>query len=959
PSYDTPSHRCSSMDAVFSPAHPPPPTCPLSQGPHGPGSLVPLQDLEVLAALQDEDMARGPGSARRWAALVVLVALGTAVTTTTNPGIVARVTQKGLDYACQQGVLTLQKELEKITIPTFSGNFKIKYLGKGQYSFFSKLGGNFDLSVEGISILAALSLGYDPDSGHSTVTCPRCSSHINTVRIRISGSSVGWLIQLFHKRIESSLQNSMTSKICEVVTSTVSSKLQPYFQTLPVTTKLDKVAGVDYSLVAPPRVTADNLDGLLKGEFFSLAHRSPPPFAPPALAFPTDHDRMVYLGISEYFFNTAGFVYQKAGALNLTLRDDMIPKESMFHLTTKFFGTLIPQVAKMFPDMQMQLFIWASLPPKLTVNPNGLNLIFVLDTQAFAILPNSSLDPLFLLEMNLNLSVVVGARSDRLIGELRLDKLLLELKHSDVGPFSVELLQSVMNYAVPTIVLPVMNKKLQRGFPLPLPAYIKLFNLILQPYQEQLLGAQIGCSQTEGNQGSLLGRVAQEELLALQKKLHKVTLPNFDGDVRIKHFGSVDYGFHSLNIQSCKLLGSALKLLPNQGLLFSVSDSFIQVTGGWKVRKRILRLNGSFDVKVKGITISVNLLLDSEPSGRPKVAVSSCSSHIHDVEVDISGDLGATKLTIHRASLPRWLLNLFHNQIESRFRKALKSKICEIIQDSVTSELQPYLQTLPVTTKIDHLAGLDYSLMGAPQATDQTLDVMFKGEIFSQDDRSPVAFLAPVMNLPEEHSRMVYFAISNYAFNTASLVYHKAGFLNFTITDDMIPPDSNIRLNTKSFRAFVPRIARLYPNTNLELQGAVVSAPCLNFSPGNLSTAAQMEIEAFVLLPNSVKEPVFRLGVATNVSAMLTFNTSKITGFLEPEKIQVELKESKVGLFSVELLEALLNYYLLNNFYPKVNDKLAEGFPLPLLKKIQLYDPILQIHKDFLFLGTNVRYLRV
>uniref|UniRef100_A0A4W2EN64 Bactericidal permeability-increasing protein n=1 Tax=Bos indicus x Bos taurus TaxID=30522 RepID=A0A4W2EN64_BOBOX len=470
-------------------------------------------------------MARGPDTARRWATLVVLAALGTAVTTT-NPGIVARITQKGLDYACQQGVLTLQKELEKITIPNFSGNFKIKYLGKGQYSFFSmviqgfnlpnsqirplpdkgldlsirdasikirgkwkarknfiKLGGNFDLSVEGISILAGLNLGYDPASGHSTVTCSSCSSGINTVRIHISGSSLGWLIQLFRKRIESLLQKSMTRKICEVVTSTVSSKLQPYFQTLPVTTKLDKVAGVDYSLVAPPRATANNLDWLLKGEFFSLAHRSPPPFAPPALAFPSDHDRMVYLGISEYFFNTAGFVYQKAGALNLTLRDDMIPKESKFRLTTKFFGILIPQVAKMFPDMQMQLFIWASLPPKLTMKPSGLDLIFVLDTQAFAILPNSSLDPLFLLEMNLNLSVVVGAKSDRLIGELRLDKLLLELKHSDIGPFSVESLQSVINYVMPTIVLPVINKKLQKGFPLPLPAYIELFNLTLQPYQ--------------------------------------------------------------------------------------------------------------------------------------------------------------------------------------------------------------------------------------------------------------------------------------------------------------------------------------------------------------------------------------------------------------------------------------------------------------------------------------------
>lgn len=33
---------------------------------------------------------------------------------------------------------------------------------------------------------------------------------------------------------------------------------------------------------------------------------------------------MVYLGISDYFFNTAGLVYQRAGALTLTLRDDMV-----------------------------------------------------------------------------------------------------------------------------------------------------------------------------------------------------------------------------------------------------------------------------------------------------------------------------------------------------------------------------------------------------------------------------------------------------------------------------------------------------------------------------------------------------------------------------------------------------------------------------------------------------------
>lgn len=42
------------------------------------------------------------------------------------------------------------------------------------------------------------------------------------------------------------------------------------------------------------------------------------------LAFPADHNRMVYLGLSDYFFNTAGFVYQQAGALHLTITDNMV-----------------------------------------------------------------------------------------------------------------------------------------------------------------------------------------------------------------------------------------------------------------------------------------------------------------------------------------------------------------------------------------------------------------------------------------------------------------------------------------------------------------------------------------------------------------------------------------------------------------------------------------------------------
>nr|AAA51841.1 bactericidal permeability increasing protein (BPI) precursor [Homo sapiens] len=482
-----------------------------------------------------ENMARGPCNAPRWVSLMVLVAIGTAVTAAVNPGVVVRISQKGLDYASQQGTAALQKELKRIKIPDYSDSFKIKHLGKGHYSFYSmdirefqlpssqismvpnvglkfsisnanikisgkwkaqkrflKMSGNFDLSIEGMSISADLKLGSNPTSGKPTITCSSCSSHINSVHVHISKSKVGWLIQLFHKKIESALRNKMNSQVCEKVTNSVSSKLQPYFQTLPVMTKIDSVAGINYGLVAPPATTAETLDVQMKGEFYSENHHNPPPFAPPVMEFPAAHDRMVYLGLSDYFFNTAGLVYQEAGVLKMTLRDDMIPKESKFRLTTKFFGTFLPEVAKKFPNMKIQIHVSASTPPHLSVQPTGLTFYPAVDVQAFAVLPNSSLASLFLIGMHTTGSMEVSAESNRLVGELKLDRLLLELKHSNIGPFPVELLQDIMNYIVPILVLPRVNEKLQKGFPLPTPARVQLYNVVLQPHQNFLLfGADV------------------------------------------------------------------------------------------------------------------------------------------------------------------------------------------------------------------------------------------------------------------------------------------------------------------------------------------------------------------------------------------------------------------------------------------------------------------------------------
>uniref|UniRef100_A0A803VBR0 Bactericidal permeability-increasing protein n=1 Tax=Ficedula albicollis TaxID=59894 RepID=A0A803VBR0_FICAL len=137
-----------------------------------------------------------------------------------------------------------------------------------------------------------------------------------------------------------------------------------------------------------------------QGEFYSLAKRFTVPFSPLPLAFPSDHERMVYFGASSYFFNTAGIAYQKAGALVFEITEAMIPKEAGFRLDTSVFSAFIPQVSSlMYPNMPMKFRLSAPTAPFLTIGPGGISFQPIVDAQAYAILPNSSLVPLFLLSL--------------------------------------------------------------------------------------------------------------------------------------------------------------------------------------------------------------------------------------------------------------------------------------------------------------------------------------------------------------------------------------------------------------------------------------------------------------------------------------------------------------------------------------------------------------------------------
>ncbi|XP_056406435.1 bactericidal permeability-increasing protein-like [Hyla sarda] len=435
----------------------------------------------------------------------------------------------------------------------------------------------------------------------------------------------------------------------------------------------------------------------------------------------------------------------------------------------------------------------------------------------------------------------------------------------------------------------------------------------------------------------------EQGMTVLRQKLSTIHLPDFSGSYDVGILGKVKYNIDSMVITNFQLPSSQVTLLPNVGMKLSISGAYIQIRGNWGVRYLFVSTSGDFELKVLGISISVGLSLGSDGSGRPTISTTECSAHISDMQVHFSGGLD-------------WLINLFDDVIASSLKNTMEDQLCNKVNDAVKNQLEPVLRSLPVTAKIDDVAAIDYSLIGPPAVTSENLDAQLKGEFFDQSHRSSPPFSPQPLSLPDDHSLMVYLAASDYLFNTAGFVYQSAGKLIFNVTDDMIPKDFPVRLNTTSFGKMIPQISKMYPDMLMKLKISSPSAPSLAVEPGNVTISPVLDIQAYAVLPNSSLASLFLLNLSAHAVAKIGVNSSRIVGYLELSSIKIDLKHSDVGPFPVELLNFAVNYYVSHILLPRVNEILVHGYPLPLLDDVELFNVVLKLHEHYLLLGADVKY---
>ncbi|XP_036605676.1 bactericidal permeability-increasing protein-like [Trichosurus vulpecula] len=449
--------------------------------------------------------------------LMMMAAMAVVLEGKKMPGIVIRISQKGLDHVSKQGTELIQKELLKIPllIQMGLGDYELirmmisKFvLQKSHISAVPKgfllsmtdgliiINGKwtnekaknnhipFDLKLDGVSIRVTFKLGKN-NKDQMSISVLSCIIHIGSVNI-FTSTNQSLLRDVYEKNFQTMLHKNMFQKICSKIKTLTAFSVEPYLHTVPVKVNLDEIAGIDYSLIEPPKFKGHHLDIPLKGQFFSLTHHHTPyPFHPSAVDFRNSQLQMVFIGVSNSFFDSANHVYKNAGIKSLQMNSSMVPKDSKYILSTDYYGILIPQLSKDFPSMAMKIVVDfpASVPTIFIDSRTKLSLMSSLSTHVFAIFSNSSETLLFTLRLKTIVTLYIKVKSGTILGRMTLESLDVELEQSYIGHFQVSLMQDPFAYYISKVWLPIMNERLEQGYPLPVPTNLHFSDYIVYPHK--------------------------------------------------------------------------------------------------------------------------------------------------------------------------------------------------------------------------------------------------------------------------------------------------------------------------------------------------------------------------------------------------------------------------------------------------------------------------------------------
>lgn len=332
------------------------------------------------------------------------------------------------------------------------------------YWFFYDTG-NINASAEGVNINTALNLIRD-DQGRLKINNITCDAKVSKMRAKFSGT-LGRVYDFLASFLTTGMRFLLNQKICPALNHAAVVHVNSMLETIPVRTEVDQYIGIDYSLINDPIVTSQSLDMNFRGMFFDLSDPNDTLANYAVDPVIREYDRMVYLALSEFFFDSGMFSYYRAGIFQIHIVNEKMPKDLEMLLRTTYFGTIM-MLNPALVEAPLSLQLAVNSPPKTSIKTSGATVVMTAIVKVMVLPPGQPPVQLSSMTMESKFNAKVSMKGKRLAVHADLRRFKIFSNQSALESLALIPLQAPLKTMLQMSVVPLINNWTKRGVQIPL-----------------------------------------------------------------------------------------------------------------------------------------------------------------------------------------------------------------------------------------------------------------------------------------------------------------------------------------------------------------------------------------------------------------------------------------------------------------------------------------------------------
>ncbi|XP_051249760.1 phospholipid transfer protein [Dicentrarchus labrax] len=468
-----------------------------------------------------------------------------AIMATTQPaGCKIRITDRGLEMLKAETLKFVEEELSNISMPEMKGkegrfqytitDVKITELNltHANLQFIPEVGllfdvqnssitltfhrrilywffydtGNINASAEGVNINTVLNLIRD-DGGRLKINNITCDARIAKMKAKFSGT-LGRVYDFLASFLTTGMRFLLNQQICPALNHAALVHVNSMLDTIPVRTEVDQYIGIDYSLIDDPVVTSRSLDMHFRGMFFDLSDQNNTLVNYAVDPVIREYDRMVYLALSEFFFDSGLFSYYSAGIFQMHIVNEKMPKDMEMLLRTTYFGTIM-MLNPALVDAPLSLQLAVNSPPKTSIKTSGATVVMTAIVKVMVLPPGQPPVQLSSMTMETKFNAKVSMKGKRLAVHADLRRFKIFSNQSALESLALIPLQAPLKTMLQMSVVPLINNWTKRGVRIPLADGIDFIEEVVEYHNGFILiGANLHFS--KGLREMIAGNVQTE-----------------------------------------------------------------------------------------------------------------------------------------------------------------------------------------------------------------------------------------------------------------------------------------------------------------------------------------------------------------------------------------------------------------------------------------------------------------